>query len=92
MGKRTFIGMIEAGEPLIQQDSGAPPEEIERLLLLAESLFQVVSDYHLFRDPFAFSHRLDPLRAFSPHVLVLNIWKCVYSTFHMYGCTHDYPA
>ncbi|MGE8049724.1 hypothetical protein ACQKPT_15655 [Pseudomonas monteilii] len=59
MDKRTFIGMVEAGEPLIQQainamrdyhraqDSGAPPEEVERLRLLAESLFQVVSDYQL---------------------------------------------
>ncbi|NWL48423.1 hypothetical protein DM819_21780 [Pseudomonas hunanensis] len=59
MDKRTFIGMVEAGEPLIQQavdamreyhqaqDHGAPAEEIERLRLLAESLFQVVSDYQL---------------------------------------------
>lgn len=59
MDKRTFIGMIEAGEPLIQravdalrryheaQDYGAPAEEVERLRLLAESLFQVVSDYQL---------------------------------------------
>lgn len=59
MDKRTFIGMVEAGEPLIQQaidamreyhqaqDNGAPPEEVERLRLLAESLFQVVSDYQL---------------------------------------------
>ncbi|HEN8732062.1 TPA: hypothetical protein U8207_000428 [Pseudomonas putida] len=59
MDKRTFIGMVEAGEPLIQQavdalreyhqaqDSGAPAEEIERLRLLAESLFQAVSDYQL---------------------------------------------
>jgi len=57
--KRTFIGMVEAGEPLIQQaidamreyhqaqDCGAPAEEVERLRLLAESLFQVVSDYQL---------------------------------------------
>ncbi|WP_341782740.1 hypothetical protein [Pseudomonas putida] len=57
MDKRTFIGMVEAGEPLIQQaidamreyhqaqDSGASAEEVERLRLLAESLFQVVSDY-----------------------------------------------
>ena len=42
MDKRTFIGMVEAGEPLIQQavdvfrsfheaqDCGAPPEEVER--------------------------------------------------------------
>lgn len=59
MDKRTFIGMVEAGEPLIQQavdamrehheaqDRGDPPEEVERLRLLAESLFQVVSDYQL---------------------------------------------
>ncbi|AGZ36511.1 MAG: hypothetical protein ACOKSU_20650 [Pseudomonas sp.] len=59
MDKRTFIGMVEAGEPLIQQavdamreyhqaqDCGAPLEEVERLRLLAESLFQVVLDYQL---------------------------------------------
>ncbi|HDS1765726.1 hypothetical protein PshuTeo2_05450 [Pseudomonas hunanensis] len=59
MDKRTFIGMVEAGEPLIQQavdalreyhqaqDRGEAAEEIERLRLLAESLFQVVSDYQL---------------------------------------------
>lgn len=57
MDKRTFVGMVEAGEPLIQQavdafrayheaqDCSAPPEEVERLRLLAESLFQAVSDY-----------------------------------------------
>ncbi|WP_409294900.1 hypothetical protein [Pseudomonas sp. KCJK8670] len=57
MDKRSFIGMVEAGEPLIQQavdamreyhqakDCGAPPEEVERLRLLAESLFEAVSDY-----------------------------------------------
>lgn len=57
--RRTLAGLIEAGEPLIQQaidamreyhqaqDRGAPAEEIERLRLLAESLFQVVSDYQL---------------------------------------------
>lgn len=55
--KRSFIGMVEAGEPLIQQaieamrhyheaqDTGAPPDEVERLRLLAESLFEAVSDY-----------------------------------------------
>ncbi|MCE0962646.1 hypothetical protein [Pseudomonas putida] len=59
MDKRTFIGMVEAGEPLIQQavdamrdyhqaqDRGAPADEVERLRLLAESLFQAVSDYQL---------------------------------------------
>ncbi|MFG0356763.1 hypothetical protein [Pseudomonas sp. zbq_11] len=57
MYKRTFIRLVEAGEPLIKQaidamreyhqaqDRGAPAEEIERLRLLAESLFQPVSDY-----------------------------------------------
>lgn len=60
MDKRTFVGMVEAGEPLIQQavdafrayheaqDCSAPPEEVERLRLLAASLFQAVSD-HQFR-------------------------------------------
>ncbi|ANY87640.1 hypothetical protein IEC33019_2081 [Pseudomonas putida] len=55
--RRTLAGLIEAGEPLIQQavdamreyhqaqDSGAPLEEVERLRLLAESLFQVGSDF-----------------------------------------------
>lgn len=59
MQKRTLIGMVEAGEPLIQkaidalreyhqaQDRGAPADEIERLQLLAESLFQAVADYQL---------------------------------------------
>ncbi|MFB1630137.1 hypothetical protein [Pseudomonas sp. AP-1] len=57
MDKRSFIGMVEAGEPLIRQaiaamkdyhgaqDRGAPAEEVERLRLLAESLFEAVSDY-----------------------------------------------
>lgn len=57
MEKGAFIGMVEAGEPLIQQavdamreyhqaqDRGAPAKQVERLRLLAESLFQVVSDY-----------------------------------------------
>lgn len=59
MDKRTFIGLVEAGEPLIQQaidamreyhqarDRKAPPEEVERLRLLADSLYQAVSDYQL---------------------------------------------
>lgn len=59
MDKRTFIGMVEAGESLIQQaidamreyhqahDRGALPEEVERLRLLADSLFQAVIDYQL---------------------------------------------
>lgn len=59
MDKRTFIGMVEAGEPLIQQaigamreyhqaqDCGAPAEEVERLRVLAESLFQAEFDYQL---------------------------------------------
>jgi len=59
MDKRTFIGMVEAGEPLIRQaiegmreyhqaqDRNAPPEEVERLRLLADSLYQAVIDYQL---------------------------------------------
>ncbi|MGX1022509.1 hypothetical protein AB7M33_005185 [Pseudomonas sp. Y3 TE3536] len=59
MDKRTFIGMVEAGESLIQQaidamreyhqaqDRGAPPEEVKRLCLLADSLYQAVIDYQL---------------------------------------------
>jgi len=51
--------MVEAGEPLIKQAidamrqyheaeaAGQPAEEVERLRLLAESLFQAVSDYQL---------------------------------------------
>lgn len=57
--KRTFIEMVEAGEPLIQQaidvmreyhqaeDRCALPEEVERLRLLADSLYQAVIDYQL---------------------------------------------
>ncbi|AJQ51178.1 MULTISPECIES: hypothetical protein [Pseudomonas] len=59
MDKRTFVGMVQAGESLIQQavdalrvyheaqDRGEPAEEVERLHLHAESLFQAVSDYQL---------------------------------------------
>lgn len=59
MDERTFIGMVEAGEPLIQQaidalrdyhqaqDKGAPADEVKRLHLIAESLFQAVADYQL---------------------------------------------
>ena len=73
MDKRTFIGMVEAGEPLIQQaidamreyhqaqDCGAPAEEVERLRLLAESLFQAVSDYQLRTVAKARGKELPPL-------------------------------
>lgn len=59
MDKRTFIGIVDAGESLIQQaidaireyhqaqDRGAPPEEVEHLRLLADSLYQAVIDYQL---------------------------------------------
>lgn len=61
MDKRTFIGMVEAGESLIQQaidamreyhqaqakGRGAQPEEVKRLCLLADSLYQAVIDYQL---------------------------------------------
>ncbi|WP_336334605.1 hypothetical protein [Pseudomonas putida] len=61
MGKRTFIGMIEAGKPLIQQaieahrkfreaEAGAAPaEEVERLRLLADSLYNAVVDFQLIK-------------------------------------------
>ena len=57
--KRTILGMLDVGETLILQASeavsryreaeaaGKPPEEVERLRLLAESLFQVVTDFQL---------------------------------------------
>ena len=55
MDKRTFIGMVEAGEPLIQQavdalreyhqaqDRGAPAEEIEQLAWLSEKRCPAIS-------------------------------------------------
>ncbi|WP_203008626.1 hypothetical protein [Pseudomonas paraversuta] len=56
--KQTILGMIEAGEPLLLQAieamrqhreaeaAGKPLAEIERLRLLADSLYQAVTDYH----------------------------------------------
>lgn len=58
--KRTIEGMVEAGEPLISeaiealrlyhnaQAAGVPPEEVERLRIIAESAFQAVTDYQLY--------------------------------------------
>ncbi|WP_248799650.1 hypothetical protein [Pseudomonas sp. MWU13-2105] len=57
--KQTLLGMIEAGEPLMRQaieamrhyheaeTTGDSVEEVERLRVLAESLFQAVSEYQL---------------------------------------------
>ncbi|WP_460420851.1 hypothetical protein [Pseudomonas sp. ZL2] len=57
--KSTIQGLVEAGEPLIQQaidalrryhaaqDSGQPEEDVERLRLEAESLYQAVTEYQL---------------------------------------------
>ncbi len=57
--KRTILGMTEAGEQLLQQalqavrahqkavDEGRPAEEIERLRLEADHLYQTVIDYQL---------------------------------------------
>ena len=57
--KRTIEGMVEAGEPLIRQAvdalrlyhqakaAGSPADEVERLRILADSLYQAVSDYQL---------------------------------------------
>ncbi len=58
--KRTIEGMVEAGEPLIQeaitalrqyreaQAAGVAPEQVERLRLIAESAYQAVTDYQLY--------------------------------------------
>lgn len=58
--KRTIEGMIEGGEPLIQeaiaalrryyraQSDGEVPEQVERLRLIAESAYQAVTDYQLY--------------------------------------------
>lgn len=84
MDKRSFIGMIEAGEPLIQQaidamreyhqaqDRGSPPEEIERLRLLAESLFQAVCDYQLRAVAKAWGRGLPPCT--KPRLWRHNSW------------------
>ncbi|MCO7519456.1 MULTISPECIES: hypothetical protein [unclassified Pseudomonas] len=60
MVKRTIEGLISAGEPLIREAiaalrtyhdaeaAGAPPEEVDRLRLIAESAFQAVTDYELY--------------------------------------------
>ena len=57
--KRTILGMTQAGEPLILEAlealrlyceakiSGCPPEEVNHLRILAESLVQTVTDYQL---------------------------------------------
>lgn len=57
--KRTLMEVVEAGEPLMQQaldamrryhearDSVTSEEEVERLRLVAESLYQAVTEYQL---------------------------------------------
>lgn len=57
--KRTFIGLIGTGEPLIRQalesirkaheadPSGLPADEVLRLKLLTDSLYQAVIDSQL---------------------------------------------
>ncbi|MDM3886025.1 hypothetical protein QSV36_10485 [Pseudomonas sp. BCRC 81390] len=57
--QRTLEGMALAGEPLLlkaleairahrdAETGGAPREEVERLRLLAESLYQAVLDFQL---------------------------------------------
>ncbi|WP_425048894.1 hypothetical protein [Pseudomonas mosselii] len=59
MDKRDFIGVVEASEPLLKEafdalrayhealDAGRPAEEVERLKLVAEYLFQTVCDYQM---------------------------------------------
>lgn len=57
--KRTLLGMAEVGEQLIRdaieanrlylqaEEEGKPASEIEQLRLLAESLYQAVTDFQL---------------------------------------------
>lgn len=57
--KRTLEGMALAGEPLLREaleairahhaaeEKGSPEEEVERLRLLADSLYEAVIDYQL---------------------------------------------
>lgn len=57
--KRTIAGIAKVGEPLLLQaidatrryheakDMGAPPHEVERLKVLADSLYQAVTEYQL---------------------------------------------
>ncbi|BFO04080.1 hypothetical protein KNHN1_24580 [Pseudomonas guariconensis] len=57
--KRTIQGLAEAGDQLIQQaidatrkyheakDMGAPEAEVARLKLLADSLYQAVTEFQL---------------------------------------------
>ncbi|MBA6145511.1 hypothetical protein EGJ22_24715 [Pseudomonas sp. p99-361] len=59
--KRTILGMAEAGEPLLQQaleairahqkavDEGRPADEVARLRLEADHLYQTVIDYQLLK-------------------------------------------
>lgn len=58
--KRTIQGLAEAGDQLIQQaidatrkyheakDMSAPAAEVERLKLLADSLYQAVTEFQLY--------------------------------------------
>lgn len=58
--KRAILGMADAGEPLLQQalqavrahqkavEEGRPAEEIARLRLEADHLYQTISDYQLY--------------------------------------------
>lgn len=57
--KRTLLGMVAAGEPLLLQAieatrayhqaeaEGRPVQEVERLRMLADSLYYAVTDYQL---------------------------------------------
>ncbi|WP_422403870.1 hypothetical protein [Pseudomonas sp. GZD-209] len=45
---QAFADAIEAMKRYQEaKDAGAPPEEVERLKILAESLFQAINDYQL---------------------------------------------
>ena len=62
VAKRSFIGIVEAGEGLIKkaidamrelraaEAANASAEEVERLRLIADSLYQAVIDFQLIED------------------------------------------
>ncbi|MNJ23881.1 hypothetical protein D3C77_182780 [compost metagenome] len=98
--KKTLAGVVESGEPLMRQvvdalrryhearDLLAPPEEVERLRLEAESLFEAVQEYqfrllggptHPFISPF-----MSDAGGIPPHVgeqpRICRFFSSVFST------------
>lgn len=88
--KGTLLGMAEAGEPLLQQAlqairahqkavaEGRPVEEIERLRLEADHLYQIVIDYQLHK-PSARprNSKLALFQPYDPEALEDECGKCL---------------